>query len=120
MTLDQLIDEYKKLPKVCALTNYADIKTVAVNNKAVERMYEIVSSVAEFGPDGVQKFADLLDISEHDTKVWAATHFLEKLSFDELTGRRALNIIETVANGRGIQATGYKLWLKDFKTKNLL
>ena len=118
MTLDKLIDEYKTLPKICASTNYADKKSVKENNKAVERMYQIVSLINDFGLEGTQIFKKLLNISDYDTNVWAATHLLEKLSFDKPTATLALQIIETVASGDDIRATGYKMWLKDYKLNN--
>lgn len=119
MTLDKLIDEYKTLPKICASTNYADKKSVEANNKAVDRMYEIVSLISGFGPEGTKIFSALLDIPDDKTNIWAATHLLEKLSFDEPTGRHALQIIEKVANGDDLIATGYRIWLKDYKQKNI-
>ena len=118
MTLDKLIDEYKTLPKICALTNYADKKSVKANNKAVDRMYEIVSLVNDFGPKGTKTFSALLDISDHKTNIWAATHLLEKLAFEEPTGIRALQIIEEVAKGDDLQAAGYQIWLKNYKLSN--
>jgi len=118
MTLDKLIDEYKTLPKICASTNYADKKSVKENNKAVDRMYEIVSLVNDFGQEGTKMFSLLLDISDNKTNIWAATHLLEKLPFDESKGRLALQIIEKVANGDDLTATGYQMWLKEYELKN--
>ena len=119
MTLKELIDEYKTLPNICLQIDYSDKKSVSANNKAVDRMYQIVSILhLEFHQEGLEAFQKLLDINENEINIWAATHLLEKLNPDKINEDKALKIIEKIVLGSSIEARGYSYWIKAWKTKN--
>jgi hypothetical protein len=118
MEIDKLIAEYKEQAAICAKTDYADKKSVRQNNKAVDRMYAIVTTIdRNFGPDGIVKFQELLDVKENNIDLWSATHLLERLKVETSIEEKALTIIETVAKGKGVEALGYQYWLKDWYEK---
>lgn len=118
MEIDKLIAEYKEQAAICAKTDYADKKSVRQNNKAVDRMYAIVTTIdRNFGPDGIVKFQELLDVKENNIDLWSATHLLEHLKVETSIEKKALTIIETVAKGKGVEALGYQYWLKDWYEK---
>lgn len=118
MEIDKLIAEYKEQAAICAKTDYADKKSVRQNNKAVDRMYAIVTTIdRNFGPDGIVKFQELLDVKEYNIDLWSATHLLERLKVEKSIEEKALTIIETVAKGKGVEALGYQYWLKDWYEK---
>jgi hypothetical protein len=81
-TLDQLVEEYKSLPQFCNNVNYSDEAAIKKNNQAVKRMIKIVRAItSKFGPTGIHKLKPLLDIEEHKTNLWIATHLLEAIPF---------------------------------------
>ncbi len=114
MEIDNLIEEYRNLPKICAKIDYADKKSVKANNKAVSRMYKIVDLLNQ-DSIGFARFKELLDINEYKTNLWVATHILEKMNPEKDTERKALNIIQDAAAGNDILALGYQTWLKNYK-----
>ena len=118
MTLSELIEEYKELPKHCYRINYSGKEAVKKNNAAVARMYAIVETVVTtFGTEGTSKLAALLEIEDHQTNLWIATHLLEKVSLDKETEMKALSIIDNVAAGDDVVAIGFRYWLKVWNEK---
>jgi hypothetical protein len=118
MTADELIEEYKKLPRNCYHVDYGDKKAVKRNNDSVTRMYQIIETINnEFGTEGILKLEPLLDTVDFQTNLWIATHLLEKVSLDKETEKKALSIIEKVAAGDDVLALGYQYWIKDWKLK---
>jgi hypothetical protein len=112
-TLDQLIQEYKTLPQFCDQVNYSDEASIKKNNHAVKRMAKIVSTInSKFGPAGLHKLKPLLDIDEHKTNLWIATHLLEKADVDQQIEEKALAIIKRVSATDPLLKVGYEHWLK--------
>ena len=119
MNIENLKERYLKLTKICAETDYADKKSVRINNSAVNEMYKILESISEFENQAdIQKFAELLNIEENRTNLWVATQMLEKLSVDKKTEQKALKLIKKVANGNGTEAMGFQSWLSEYRIKN--
>ena len=117
MIIDDLIEEYKKLPRYCYAIDYNDKNAVEKNNKSVKRMYQIVETInIEFGIEGIQKLKPLLDIVDFRTNIWIATHLIEKVSLDKETENKALDIIKKVAEGNDLSALGYQYWLRDWNS----
>ena len=118
MTADELIEEYKKLPRNCYHVDYGDKKASKRNNDSVTRMYQIVETINnEFGIEGILKLKPLLDVTDFQTDLWIATQLLEKVSLDTQTEKKALDIIEKVAASDDVLALGYQYWIKDWKLK---
>ena len=85
-TIEELIEEYKGLPKNCYQIDYSNKKALKKNNTSVKRMYEIVETInKEFGEDGVSKLTALLDREDFRTNLWIATQLLEKVALDKAT-----------------------------------
>ncbi|WKZ60448.1 MAG: hypothetical protein QY309_03015 [Cyclobacteriaceae bacterium] len=118
MTADELIEEYKTLPRSCYNVDYSDKKALKKNNYSVTRMYQIVEIIKnKFGAEGIGKLKPLLDITDFQTNLWIATHLLEKVPLDNETEKKALSIIEKVASGDDVLALGYQFWMKEWKLK---
>lgn len=113
-----LIQEYLELTKVCAMTDYAEKKSIKQHNKSVDRMYEIAEKIGyEQTTETIEDFAKLLDISSNRTNVWAAVHILERIPAEKAVEEKALNIIKQVAAGDSAESLGFKIWLRDYKKK---
>jgi hypothetical protein len=112
-SLDELVSEYRGLPQFCENVNYADEAAIKKNNHSVKRMIKIVKSVHKnFGIAGVQKLKPLLDIEEHKTNLWIATHLLEEVDVDQQLEEKALAIIRRVSATDPVLKVGYEHWLK--------
>lgn len=118
MTADELVEEYKTLPRNCFQIDYGDKIALKKNNDSVTRMYQIVDTIKnEFGTDGILKLKPLLDVIEFQTNLWIATHLLEKITLDDQTEKKALSIIEKVAAGDDTLALGYRYWMNEWRLK---
>jgi hypothetical protein len=111
-----IIQEYIELTKNCASTDYADKKSVRLHNKSVDKMYEIAEKIG-YGQTTINDFANLLDITENKTNVWAAVHILERISASKTIEEKALKIIKQQADGDTAEAMGFKIWLDNYKKK---
>ena len=112
-TLDQLIEEYKNLPQFCDNVNYADEAAIKKNNQSVKRMIKIVKAVvSKFGAGGVHKLKPLLDVEEHKTNLWIATHLLESVEVDQELEEKAIAIIKRVSAKDPLLKISYDHWLK--------
>jgi hypothetical protein len=115
MTLNELLDDYKKMAQICYNIDNSDKNSVKNNNRAVSRMYQIVNTIkTEFGEAGVCAFAELMDFKENRTDLWAAVQMLEKMQVDTATEQKALIIIKQEAR----QSLGMDYWLKTYKEQN--
>lgn len=115
MTLEALIDEYKQMTSICYNINYQDKKSVKSNNKAVDRLYQIVDKIKnEYGENGVTEFAKLIDIKNDGTDIWASVQLLEKMTVDKTTEEKALKIIREESK----QSLGMEYWLKNYLEKS--
>ncbi|MCZ2084504.1 MAG: hypothetical protein LC112_09535 [Flavobacteriales bacterium] len=113
-----LIQEYLELTKVCALTDYADKKSVKTHNKSVNRMYEIAEKIGyEKTTESIHDFAKLLDINDNKTNVWTAVHILERIPVDKKIEEKALKIIKQQSDGNSADAMGFKIWLDNYTKK---
>jgi hypothetical protein len=120
MTLPELIKEYRKQAIVCSKIDYSDKQSVNANNNAIKIMYGIVDTIkSQFGVDGVEEFAKLLDIKDYNVNVWSATHLLEKMKVGPVAEEKALAIIKNVAKQDSVEGLGFRYWLKDYEAKNI-
>jgi hypothetical protein len=114
MTIAQLIKEYTEMAARCYNLDYSDKKAVKRNNKAVNRMYEIVHKIImEYGENGIKEFIKLIDIKQNQVDLWAAVHTLEKMSVDESTEEKALMVIQDEAK----DSLGMEYWLRRYHEK---
>ena len=114
MTLTELIDEYKQMASICHNIDYANKKSVKLNNKSVTRMYQIVDKIkAEFGDNGVFEFAKLIYITQDRVDLCAAIQMLEKMQVDKDTEKKALAIIKEEAK----DSLGHQYWLNSYQDK---
>jgi hypothetical protein len=121
MTAEDLINEYKTLPKNCYEIDYSNSDAIKLNNDSVKRMYKIVQQLnKEFGTKGIEKIKPLLDVTEYRTNLWLAVHLLEKAKLDQHLEKKTLDIIEKFSNGDDLLAAGYKSWLKAWKAKQMM
>lgn len=119
MTVDDLVNEYKLLPKNCYEIDYSNPDAIKLNNDSVKRMYKIVQQLnRDFGPKGIEKIKPLMEVTDYRTNLWLAVHLLEKAKLDQGTEIKALEIVEQFSNEDDILAAGYKSWLKAWKVKN--
>ena len=82
MNIENLIEDYKRQTKICSEIDYSDKASVKKNNKAVNRMYQIVELISESNnQNGIDEFSKLLKDKENRTNLWSAVHLLEKLTF---------------------------------------
>ena len=117
VTLASLIDEYKEMAQICYHIDYSNKKSVKNNNKAVDRMYQIVNIInSDFGGDGINEFKKLIYYKENKTDLWAAVHMLEKMEIDKATMQKALTIIKQEAK----QSVGLEYWLKAYEKNRLI
>lgn len=85
---------------------------------ADDEMYRIIDSIGQRNdPVEIRNFADLLNIEENRTNIWAAAQILEKLNVDNKTERQALEIIKKAACGVDTNALGFQLWLENYEKK---
>lgn len=102
------------MASICNNIDYADKKSVKSNNKAVTRMYQIVDKIKmEFGDNGVNEFAKLIDFKLNRTDIWASVQMLEKMTVDKNTEAKALTIIKEESK----QSLGMKYWLRSYLDK---
>ncbi len=119
MTLEHLIEEYKTLPPLCDNIDFANPDAIRKNNDAIKRMVKIVKAVKrEFGPKGISHLKKLLDIQDHKTNLWIATHLLENVELDPETENKAVNIVKTVSATDPILKSSYEHWIQNWKFRN--
>tara|TARA_R110000744_G_scaffold121663_5_gene226414 strand:- start:86 stop:415 length:330 start_codon:yes stop_codon:yes gene_type:complete len=109
MNIDNLIEEYKKQAKICTESDYLNRNSVRKNNKAVDRMYEIVKEISEnYSSSYISRFSELLNNIENRTHIWSAVHLLEKLTIDKQTETKALKIIEEESESDSASELGFQ------------
>jgi hypothetical protein len=117
MTLEKLIEDYKKMVLICQNIDYLDRKSVANNNTAVDKMYKIVQTInLQFGKSGVSEFIKLMDDSNDGVNLWAAVQILEKMSVNKVIEEKALKLIEQEAKN----SLGMRFWLEEFRAKKAI
>lgn len=109
--IEKFITEYKEMAFICSQIDYSDKRSVRRNNKAVDRMYEIINIInTDFGEKGIVEFSKLLDIEIYRINIWAAVQMLEKFTVNKDTEEKALDIIKKDAE----TSIGMEYWLKDY------
>jgi hypothetical protein len=114
MELNELLEEYKQMATICNNIDYSNKKSVASNNRAVTRMYQIVEKIkTEFEENGIIEFAKLIDYKQDKTNLWASVHMLEKMTVEKEIEAKALKIIKEEAK----ESLGMEYWLKNYLDK---
>ena len=107
--------EYRECAERCARTDYGDPASVADNNRAVDRMYEIVRQAVQEGTEAVNQLVSLLD--EPVPARWLAHQLVEIARLPRDVEDRCFAIIEGLATGDGLEVMGEPMWLKEWKVK---
>ena len=97
--------------RICNAIDNADELSVKRNNKAVDRMYQIVQLANNKGPETVAELATLLD--QPDCAKWLAHQLVEKAAITKEIKNKCFAIVETLAKGETAAALGERMWLKD-------
>jgi hypothetical protein len=119
MTFSELVNKYKQQIAICSQIDYDNKKTIIANNRAVHTMYKLIDVLKrDFTGEEVVEFAKLLDMKEHNTNVWVAAQMLERLDLSNDLQIKALTVIKEVAAGDSPEALGFKIWLKNWKTRS--
>ena len=81
-------------------------------------MYKIVEKIRDkFGEAGINKLKGLLDIEDHKTDLWIATHLLERVKVDKETQEKSLQIIKRVSATDEVLELGYSHWLREYEKR---
>lgn len=108
-----MIDQYRECARVCSTIDYADKSSVKRSNKAVDKMYQIVQTANNKGPQSIADLATLLD--EPDCAKWLAHQLVEKAAITKEIKNKCFSIVETLAKGESAEALGERLWLKEHR-----
>ena len=115
--VEQLIHEYR----TCAAAHYepndGSSGWIQRVNHAADRMITIARHIAGTGPDGITRFATLLDRDDPHVAGWAAHHLLDFMSPDDATRTAALSIIERAAQSNTVESLGEKTWLENWRAE---
>ena len=116
----QLIDEYRACAMACTEVACADEASVFRYNIASDRMRAIVDEIVSMGPDGLQQFMAVLDVTP--ACHWAAHHLVEKADLDSASARRCFSIVEKLiakaeAESRPADAMGERMWLQEWQVR---
>jgi hypothetical protein len=115
-----MIEEYQKLAEMWESIDYSSKSSVRKCNKASDRMRQIIAQAESQGPDAIRAFLPLLEIEPANK--WLAHHLVELATIDRETEDRCFAIVKDLAitlkqQGKGADARGEDLWLKERKAK---
>jgi len=104
-----MMDKYKQYASICALTDYADKKSVRRHNQAANAMIKIVEQATQEGLPSIERLFPLLD--DPICAKWLAFQLLERAKVNSDIKTKCLKIIGSIATGEGATAFGAKTWL---------
>jgi hypothetical protein len=113
MMLKEKIEIYKKQAYITSKIDYSNKKTIAENNRAVDKMYKIIKSLED---SEIESFYILLD--DLYAKKWIAHQLIEtqnNLPKDII--KKCFSIVESLAKENTLESAGEKIWLNEWKTK---
>lgn len=115
MQISQLIQEYLKCSKICENINYQDKLSVKKSNASVTKMYKLVREASNMGKDALSELAKLLD--EPIASKWLAHQLIEETNITHEIVKKCFSIVEKLASGNDVNASGEKIWLSEWKEK---
>jgi len=113
--MESRLEQFRRYAATCSTTDYSSPRSVKKRNAAVEQMYKLVEEAATSGETGISELVPLLD--EPASALWLAHQVLEKCSISKVIERRCLEIIKTAAAGKGADALGEQMWLRDYEAR---
>lgn len=116
--MPSLIDEYiENIAKMkLSPDDYGDKKKVKKHNSISVRNRKIAAKINTENEDLKDDFADLLNSADHDTKLWAAHHILEIMTYDKAIRIKALEVIEEESKNSKDEVSrfGHEIWLQNY------
>ena len=99
-----------------SLDDYGDRKKVRKSNRLAVRNRKIAAMIEQKYPELKDRFICLLDADDENIRAWAAHHALELMSYDYPDRKKALRVIEDMAENDPDSARGYgnAMWLKQY------
>lgn len=116
MSINELIEKYKDLARICADTDYANKRSVKKNNSAAKEMDRIIEIIKlKFNREDIRQFAELLKVTDNKINLWVATGLLQRITLEKDIEQAALSVINEASIGETAEALGFQMWLKNWK-----
>ena len=114
MTLQKYIENYRSIAVHIDTADRIDI------DKEWRKMYQVIEDIdANFGEEGIEEFAKLFEIPEHNINLWAAKQLLEAFTPSKEMIVRAFAVVENYANSAAVNADIYKEWLQVWHSNHI-
>ncbi|MBQ7646584.1 MAG: hypothetical protein IJS94_04880 [Clostridia bacterium] len=117
-----LIEEYLKNISDMKMTtdDYGDLKKVKNRNRLATRNRQIAIIIEKKHPELKARFILLTESDDENTRLWAAHHALEVMTYELSDRKKALKVISEIAKHSPdeLQRSGNKAWLKDYCDKH--
>lgn len=113
--MESRLDRLSRCLAICSETDYGSPASVKQHNAAATEMREIAKEAFLEGPNAVLELASLLDNA--DAAPTVAHLLLECGSVAGAIEERCLAVIKEVASGKGLEALGNRIWLRDYLEK---
>jgi len=84
-------------------------------NRYADQLRQIASTIGRKGPDAISAFGALLDEPRNKVQNWAAFHILEVMDAPSGLVDRAFAVLEDFATGKGVEAYGTRLRLRELR-----
>ena len=99
-----------------SLDDYGDRKKVRKSNRLADRNRKIAAMIEQKYPELKDRFLCLIDAEDEDIRSWTAHHALEVMSYDHADRKKALRVIEDIAENSpdSVQRLGNEMWLKQY------
>ncbi len=117
-----LIEEYlNNISRMkLSIDDYGDRKKVRQHNRLADRNRKIAALIEQKYPELKDRFLCLVVSEDEDIRAWAAHHALEVMSYDYSDRKKALRVIEDIAEKSSDSAysLGDSMWLKQYYEKH--
>ena len=103
-----------------SLDDFGDRKKVRKSNRLADRNRKIAAMIEQKHPELKDRFLALINSEDEDIRAWAAHHALEVMSYDYPDRKKALRVIEDIAENSpdSVQRLGNSMWLKQYYEKH--
>ena len=113
-----LIEEYLNnlANRKLSSDDYGNRKKVRQSNRLADRNRKIAAVIEQKYPELKGRFLSLIEAEDEDVRAWAAHHVLEVMSYDLPDRKKALRVIENIAENSpdSVQRLGNTMWLKQY------
>lgn len=103
-----------------SLDDYGDRKKVRQRNRLADRNRKIAAMIEQKYPEMKGRFLCLIEAEDEEIRAWAAHHVLEVMSYEFPDRKKALRVIENIAENSpdSVQRLGNSMWLKQYYEKH--